>query len=170
MLARAMRIWIAAINKGGIRSSQLRKSRREYHRRSGGVLSSSGRIAMEDGRPKTSRARPAQPGAGDSGGDSSSCASGGAWGFLRARGVMGKIEKPHPVAPAFDGAQFEGAHNLNRSLFVDSYEFACTLLDRCSTTIQKTTSPLSVMMAARIQCVLMARTYIGSSNPSGSLA
>lgn len=44
------------------------------------------------------------------------------------------------------------------------------LLAKCSTTIQKTTSPLSVIMDARIQCVLIERRYIGSSDPSGSLA
>jgi hypothetical protein len=50
------------------------------------------------------------------------------------------------------------------------YDELCILLDKCWMTIQKTTSPLRVIKAARIQCVLIDRRYIGSSAPPGSLA
>lgn len=50
------------------------------------------------------------------------------------------------------------------------YSILSALLDKCWITIQNIANPFKVIKVARIQWVLMARTYIGSSPLSGIFA
>jgi hypothetical protein len=52
----------------------------------------------------------------------------------------------------------------------DAYLSLSALLGKCWITIQSTANRFKVIKAARIQCVLMAPTYIGSSEPFGNFA
>jgi hypothetical protein len=52
----------------------------------------------------------------------------------------------------------------------DAYLSLSALLSKCWITIQSTANRFKVTKVARIQCVLMARTYIGSSELFGNFA